>query len=99
MGSARVAAVAGTHTHVPTADVTVLPGGTAYVSDLGMVGAAHSVIGMQAEEALHVFLSPVPARLRVENRGPMVFNSVIVETDDSTGLAVSAERVDREIPG
>jgi len=95
----RVAAVAGTHTHVPTADARILPGGTAYVSDLGMVGAADSVIGMQAEEALHMFLSPVPVRLRVENKGPMVFNSILVDTDDSTGLAVSVARVDREVSG
>jgi len=95
----RVAAVTGTHTHVPTADARVLPGGTAYVSDVGMVGAANSVIGMQTREALQRFRSPVPARLKVENSGPMVFNSVLIETDDATGRALSIERVDRRVEG
>ena len=95
----RVAAVVGTHTHVPTADARVLPGRTAYVSDVGMVGAADSVIGMQAREAVHRFLSPVPTRLKVETGGPMMFNSVMIETDDATGLAVSIERVDRRMEG
>ena len=93
----RVAAVVGTHTHVPTADARVLPGGTAYVSDVGMVGAANSVIGMRTREALQRFLSPVPARLQVENDGPIVFNSVLIETDDSTGRALSIARVDRRL--
>ena len=95
----RVAAVVGTHTHVPTADARVLPGGTAYVSDLGMVGAADSVIGMRTREALQRFLSPEPARLQVENDGPLVFNSVLIETDDSTGRALSIARVDRRLEG
>ena len=95
----RVAAVVGTHTHVPTADARVLPRGTAYVSDVGMVGAADSVIGMRTREALQRFLSPVPTRLKVENAGPMIFNSVMIETDDATGLAVSIDRVDRRMEG
>jgi len=95
----RVAAVVGTHTHVPTADARVLPGGTAYVSDLGMVGAANSVIGMQTREAVQRFLSPVSMRLKVESGGPMMFNSVMIETDDATGLALSIERVDRRVEG
>ena len=95
----RVAAVAGTHTHVPTADTRVLPGGTAYVSDVGMVGAADSIIGMQARPALQRFLNPAPMRLTVENSGPMMFNSVMIETDDSTGLALSIGRVDRRVDG
>ena len=95
----RVAAVVGTHTHVPTADARVLPGGTAYVSDLGMVGAADSVIGMRTREALQRFLSTEPARLKVETDGPIVFNSVLIETDDSTGRALSIARVDRRLEG
>ncbi|NQU96275.1 MAG: YmdB family metallophosphoesterase, partial [Chloroflexi bacterium] len=69
----------------------------AYVSDVGMVGAADSVIGMRTREALQRFLSPVPARLQVENDGPLVFNSVLIETDDSTGRALSIARVDRRL--
>jgi hypothetical protein len=75
----------------------VLPGGTAYVTDLGMVGAMDSVIGMNAEEALARFLTGVNKRFRPVDDGPMRFNSVLIETDDRTNMAVSIERVDREI--
>ncbi len=93
----RVAAVVGTHTHVATADCMILPGGTAYVTDLGMVGGMHSVIGMHVEEALERFLTGVGRRFRPVESGPMRFNSVLIETDDSTGMATAIERVDREI--
>jgi len=93
----RVSVVAGTHTHVATADARVLPGGTAYVSDLGMVGAIDSVIGMAAESALARFLTGVTHRFQPVERGRMRFNSVMVETDDATRKAVSIQRIDREI--
>ena len=93
----RVAAVAGTHTHVATADLRILSGGTAYVSDLGMVGAMDSVIGMQTEGALERFLTGVNQRFKPAESGPMRFNSVLIETDDQTKRAVNIERVDREI--
>ena len=90
----RVSAVVGTHTHVPTADARVLPKGTAFVSDLGMCGAINSIIGSDPAPVLERFLTGVPVRLDVGS-GPGRFNSVLIETDDSTGLAVSIERVDR----
>lgn len=93
----RVSAVVGTHTHVATADCRVLPGGTAYVTDLGMVGAMDSVIGMEADAALERFLTGVNKRFKPVDRGPMRFNSVLIETDDNTNKAISIERVDREI--
>lgn len=93
----RVTALVGTHTHVATADCRVLPGGTAYVTDLGMVGGTESVIGMHTEEALARFLTGVGHRFRPVETGPMRFNSVMIETDDLTGRAVSIERVDREV--
>lgn len=93
----RVTALVGTHTHVATADCRILPGGTAYVTDLGMVGGTESVIGMHTEEALERFLKSVGRRFRPVESGPMRFNSVMIETDDETGHAISIERVDREL--
>jgi len=91
----RVSAVVGTHTHVPTADTRVLPGGTAYVSDLGMVGARNSVIGMEYERVLERFLTQLPNRFDPIDNGPAIFNSVLIEIDKETGKAASIERVDR----
>ena len=93
----RVSAVAGTHTHVPTADTRILPEGTAYVSDLGMVGASNSVIGVETEDALARFLTQTPRRLRVATEGPVRFNSVLFEFDEATGKATHIERIDREL--
>ena len=92
----RVSAVAGTHTHVPTADARILPKGTAYVSDLGMVGAANSVIGVQTQDVLERFLTQTPRRLRVATAGPVHFNSVLIEIDETTGVATDIVRIDRE---
>ena len=92
----RASAVCGTHTHVPTADCRVLPGGTAFVSDLGMVGSPHSVIGMQVDDVLARFLTGVPKRMSPVASGPMNFNSVLIDVDDETSKAVGISRVDRE---
>ncbi len=92
----RVTAVVGTHTHVPTADTRVLTGGTAYVTDLGMVGALESVIGVEVEDVLARFLTSVPRKLRPVEKGAFQFNSVLIETDDATHRAASITRVDRE---
>ncbi len=89
----RVSAVVGTHTHVATADARVLPNGTAFVTDLGMCGAIDSIIGSDPGPVLERFLTGVPVRLNVGN-GRSRFNSVLIETDDTTGLAVSIRRVD-----
>jgi metallophosphoesterase (TIGR00282 family) len=91
----RVSAVVGTHTHVPTADARVLPGGTAFVSDLGMTGPRNSVIGMKKEQVLNKFLTQLPGRFSPEESGPRTFNSVLIDIDEATGLARSIERVDR----
>ena len=91
----RASFVFGTHTHVPTADARIFPGGTAFVADLGMVGPRDSVIGMDREASLARFLTGVPHRFRVAE-GPVQFNSVLARIDASTGKADSVERVDRE---
>ena len=93
----RVSVVAGTHTHVATADTRILPRGTAYVSDLGMVGPKNSVIGVEVEAAVERFLRQIPRRLQVPNKGPCLFNSVFVEIDDSTGMSTDIVRIDREL--
>jgi 2',3'-cyclic-nucleotide 2'-phosphodiesterase len=92
----RASFVFGTHTHVPTADARILPGGTAFVADLGMVGPRDSVIGMDKEASLQRFLTGVPYRFKVAD-GPVQWNSVMVRIDALSGKAVSIERVDREV--
>ncbi|MGH7777623.1 MAG: TIGR00282 family metallophosphoesterase [Candidatus Dormibacterales bacterium] len=91
----RVSAVVGTHTHVPTADQRILPAGTAYVTDVGMVGPRDGVIGVDREAVLQRFLTGVPRRLEVAS-GPVTFNSVLITIDRLTGKATSIQRVDRE---
>lgn len=90
----RVSAVLGTHTHIPTADARILSKGTAYVTDVGMVGPYNSVIGVRTDRIIQHFLTRMPVRFEVAD-GPVVFNSVLVEIDDATGLARSIQRVDR----
>jgi calcineurin-like phosphoesterase len=91
----RVAAVVGTHTHVPTADTRVLPGGTAFVTDLGMTGPVNSIIGSKVEDVLERFLTAMPRRLNVAEGGPVQFNSVLIEVDDLTGKSINITRVDQ----
>ncbi|MBM3933156.1 MAG: TIGR00282 family metallophosphoesterase [SAR202 cluster bacterium] len=93
----RVSAVAGTHTHVPTADARILPKGTGFVHDLGMAGTLNSVIGFRTEDALVRFLDQTPHKLNVEDRGPLRFNSVLFEVDETTGKATSVRRTDRDV--
>lgn len=87
----RVSAMVGTHTHVATADERVLPGGTAYITDVGMTGPHDSVIGMDKEGSLRRFLTGLPARFEPAT-GDVRLNAVIVEVDEASGHAVSIER-------
>jgi len=91
----RVSAVVGTHTHIPTADARVLPGGTAYVTDVGMVGPRDGCIGMDKDVVIQRFLTGVPNRFVVAS-GPVTFNSVLVTINGSTGRATSIQRIDKE---
>jgi metallophosphoesterase (TIGR00282 family) len=91
----RVSAVVGTHTHVPTADHRVLPGGTAYVTDVGMVGPRDSVIGVNKDAALKRFLTGMPHRFEIAE-GIVTFNSVLVTISRPSGRAISIQRIDRE---
>ncbi|MBX5489985.1 MAG: YmdB family metallophosphoesterase [Chloroflexi bacterium] len=89
----RVSVVFGTHSHVPTADARLLPGGTAYVSDVGMTGPRDSVIGLDPQRAIAGFITGLPSRLQVA-RGPAVFRALLVDVDASTGQAQRVERVE-----
>ncbi|MDW7651871.1 MAG: TIGR00282 family metallophosphoesterase [Bacillota bacterium] len=88
-----VSAVTGTHTHVQTADERVLEGGTAYITDVGMTGPLESVLGIDPKIVLQKFLSQMPARFEVMDKGPAQFNAVVVEIDELTGRAASIERI------
>ena len=92
----RVSAVVGTHTHVPTADPRVLPNGTGYITDVGLVGPVNSVIGNDIQAALERMLTLTPRRLTVPG-GPVAFNAVLIEVDDD-GRATRVQRVDRTVP-
>ena len=85
----RVSAVIGTHTHVPTADARVLPGGTAYITDAGMCGDYDSIIGMEKAEPIHRFLTRIPSGRFGPALGPATICGALIDTDDATGLAVS----------
>lgn len=88
----RVSVVVGTHTHVQTADEEVFPGGTAYISDLGMTGPHDGVIGVDYEIVLTRFLRGLPARFETAT-GDARLNGVVVEIDDRTGKALKIERI------
>ena len=83
----RASLVAGTHTHVPTADARILDKGTGFVSDVGMCGDYNSVIGMNIEEPLSKFVSGMPGKRIQPATGESTISGVFVETDNATGLA------------
>jgi len=93
----KVSAVVGTHTHVPTADDCILPNGTAFVSDLGMVGSSNSVIGFDPEPAIFKFRNQMPARMKIKQSSQVQFNSVLIDIDDITGRAISISRIDEVV--
>jgi metallophosphoesterase (TIGR00282 family) len=86
----RASIVVGTHTHIPTADARVLPGGTAFISDAGMCGDYDGVIGMDREEPMRRFLTGMSRGRFAPAAGPATLSGLLVETDDRTGKALSA---------
>ena len=88
----EVVAVVGTHTHVQTADDQIFPKGTAYLTDIGMTGPLHSVIGVKKELAIEKFLTGMPRRFEVAS-GPVVFCAILIELDARLGKALSIERI------
>jgi len=88
----RVSAVVGTHTHVQTADERLLPGGTAYISDLGMTGPSDSVIGVETDIVVRKFLTGLPERFETAKHHPQL-QGVVVAIDPGSGRAVGIERI------
>jgi metallophosphoesterase (TIGR00282 family) len=89
----RASLVVGTHTHVPTADQRIMPGGTAFMTDAGMTGDFESVIGMNKDEPLNRFTRKLPGSKFEAALGPATLCGVAVETDDKTGLAAKVSAV------
>ncbi len=87
----RVSAMVGTHTHIPTADTRILPGGTAYQTDCGMTGPYDSVIGVEKEPVIQKFLTAMPIKMEAA-KGCVELHSVIVDVDEATGKALSIRR-------
>ena len=88
----RVSAVLGTHTHVPTADEGVLPGGTAYLSDAGMTGAYEGIIGFNKDRIIEKFLSQTPRAFETAKRD-IRLSGAVIDVDEATGRARRIERV------
>jgi len=91
----RASLVVGTHTHVPTADAQILPGGTAYVTDVGMVGPLHSVIGTEVAPVVQRYLTALPHKAGTATGATIQFNAVLADIDDASGRARAIERIDR----
>ena len=87
----RVSAVIGTHTHVPTADTRILPGGTAYQTDVGMTGPYDSVIGVDKDIIVKRFLTAMPLRMEAAKHSREL-HSVIVDVDETSGKAIAIRR-------
>ncbi|MEC7488128.1 MAG: TIGR00282 family metallophosphoesterase [Pseudomonadota bacterium] len=89
----RVTVVAGTHTHIPTADAQVLPGGTGYITDIGMCGDYDSVIGIRKEISIERFVRKMPTARMEAAQGDATLCAVMVDTDDRTGLATNIQPI------
>ena len=92
----RVAAVLGTHTHVPTADARVLPGGTAHISDVGMTGSRAGVIGVRREQALEAFRTQMPVRFDTADEDVWLMGAAVEVGDD--GLARGIDQILIPVP-
>lgn len=88
----RVSAVIGTHTHVQTADERILPGGTAYITDVGMTGSFDSVIGVRKDLAIERFLTQMPVRFEIAKKD-IRLNGIVVDVDEASGKSLSVERI------
>jgi len=94
----RVTAVVGTHTHVPTADARILPGGTAYITDVGMTGPRGGVIGVKRELALEAMITKMPVKFETSTEDPWL-NGVLIRTGEERMRATAIEQVLEPAPG
>ena len=92
----QVSAMVGTHTHVATADEAILPGGTAYITDLGMTGPHDSVIGQNKDRIVERFLTSMPSKFEVATKDVRL-NGVVIDIDEATGKAKAITRVQRKL--
>ncbi|HEY3423355.1 MAG TPA: TIGR00282 family metallophosphoesterase [Negativicutes bacterium] len=90
----QISCIAGTHTHIQTADERILPNGTAYISDLGMVGPWHSILGVDKELVIKKFLTGLPVKFSLA-AGPVVFCAIIIQIDTESGKAIHITRIQR----
>jgi 2',3'-cyclic-nucleotide 2'-phosphodiesterase len=93
----RVSAVIGSHTHVQTADETVLEGGTAMLTDAGMCGPTQSVLGVRVDRVIQRFLHPLPVRFDVAE-GPAVVQGALIDVDETSGHAIRISRIQERVP-
>jgi len=93
----RAAAVLGTHTHIQTADERILPGGTAYITDVGMVGPGDSVLGVNKDTIIKKFLTDGPIIFDLPESGPVEINGVVIDLDATTGKATAIARIRRNV--
>ena len=93
----KVSAVIGTHTHVQTADEKILPNGTAYITDVGMTGPGHSVIGMEINQIIQRFLTSMPAKFETA-QGASILSAVAIEINNDTGRATGIQRLQITYP-
>ncbi|MFZ6016573.1 MAG: TIGR00282 family metallophosphoesterase [Nitrospirota bacterium] len=93
----KVSAVIGTHTHVQTADEKILPGGTAYITDVGMTGPSMSVIGIERGQVIQRFLTNIPVRFETA-KGECIFSAVVIEIDGKTGKSTAIQRLQLKYP-
>ena len=93
----RVSAIIGTHTHVQTADEKILPGGTGYITDVGMVGGTNTVIGVKKENIIERFLTQVSILHEFPESGSAEVNAVLIEIDDKSGKCLSIKRINKRV--
>lgn len=89
----KVSAVIGTHTHVQTNDARILPGGTAFLTDVGMTGPLDSIIGVRKEDVLRRYLTKLPTRFNVQETGPSILSACIIDIDEDTGKAKTIKNI------
>lgn len=93
----QVSALLGTHTHIPTADEKILPNGTGYITDIGMVGPVDSVLGVKKEGVIETYLTQISGQHEMLDDGEVVVNAVIVEVDEKSGKCTSINRVKKSV--
>jgi len=94
----KVSAVVGTHTHVQTADERILPGGTGYITDVGMTGSFDSIIGIKKDNPIKKFLTQMPQKFEVAKKD-IRFQGVIVEIDSNNGKCITISRITKKLNG